>query len=207
MYLWKSIVLQRWYPRNIGLLSFSKSRRPNLSQKVILSHHVPVPDLHRDGHLVAELLRIQLQLQGLPPVRETGLLNNLKDIGDSKAVSTFHSFTLILKWKRARRSPVWQQNKRTETRGRAHRGLRAVVFEDDSCEWIRGPRDVSWSQVSAEYNSTSQTNSPPKNRRKPAKKCSYYQSTKSKGSQEKKKRARKPNFFTRPHALRLRSHS
>ena len=29
-----------------------------------------------------------------------------------------------------------------------HRGLCAVVVENNSCEWIRGPGDVSWSQVS-----------------------------------------------------------
>lgn len=34
----------------------------------------------------------------------------------------------------------------------AHRSLRAVVSEDDSGKWIRGPRDVSWSQVPVEHN-------------------------------------------------------
>lgn len=34
----------------------------HLSQKVILAHHVPVPDLHRNGSLLTQLLWIQLQL-------------------------------------------------------------------------------------------------------------------------------------------------
>lgn len=47
---------KHFYLISLVLLSFSNSRHPNLSQKVILSHHVPVPDLHRDGHLLSELL-------------------------------------------------------------------------------------------------------------------------------------------------------
>lgn len=49
-----------------------------LSQEVIPAHHIPVPDLHSDSSLLSELLWIQLQLQSLSPVRETGLLDNLK---------------------------------------------------------------------------------------------------------------------------------
>lgn len=30
----------------------------------------------------------------------------------------------------------------------AHRGLRTVVVENNSCERIRGSRNISWSQVS-----------------------------------------------------------
>lgn len=51
---------------------------PHLPQEVVLAHHVPVPDLHSDGRLLTQLLWIQLQLQGLSPVREPGLLDNLK---------------------------------------------------------------------------------------------------------------------------------
>lgn len=50
----------------------------HLSQEVVLAHHVPVPDLHSDTSLLTQLLWIQLQFQGLSPVRETGLLDNLK---------------------------------------------------------------------------------------------------------------------------------
>lgn len=52
---------------------------------------------------------------------------------------------------RARQWLVWQQDKHKDLGRRADRGLRAVVFADDPREWIRGPRDVPWSQVSAEY--------------------------------------------------------
>ena len=51
---------------------------PHLSKKVVLAHHVPVPDFHSHTTLLAQLRWVQLQLQGLSPVRETGLLDNLK---------------------------------------------------------------------------------------------------------------------------------
>lgn len=51
----------------------------------------------------------------------------------------------------------WSNSKkqipRTDPR-RAHRGFCAVVIENNSCEWIRGSRDVSGSQVSAGYHRT-----------------------------------------------------
>lgn len=55
-----------------------KLLQPHLPQKVILSHHVPVPHLHSDCSLPTQLLWIQFQLQSLTPVRETGFLDNLK---------------------------------------------------------------------------------------------------------------------------------
>lgn len=53
-------------------------RDPDLSQKVIFSHHVPVPDLHDHSPLLTQLLCIQLQLQGFSPMREASLLDNLE---------------------------------------------------------------------------------------------------------------------------------
>lgn len=57
--------------------SHLSNRQSHLSQKVVLAHHVPVPDLHRHASTLIIITFIQTQLQRLVPVREACLLYDL----------------------------------------------------------------------------------------------------------------------------------
>lgn len=95
---------------------------------------------------------------------------------------------------------------RTQAPRRAHRGFCAVVVENNSCEWIRGSRDVSRSQVSAGYRHTKRQQ-PINIKTLDTLLLPVLQIQLVSAGPSGEKNSRKNHFFSWPHPFHLNLHS